>query len=278
MRAGFDRLEADARRMRQRRAPVQPHRLGAARPGRAAALRERIGALRMEPATATASFVKLVAGLLAVVFEAADGATDPEISRRLVAMFNFMQGKEFAGQERACGAARLRLGPQRVGARQQQWLHLIDSQEACFQTFTEFSSPALAEHWRASQPPPPLAELERLRRIACAAPAGAALDAELSHVWFDCCTRRIDAMQVVEERLAADLRSLCARKTAQARAELQAHERAAGGAGARGSKAAPQISSRAPTSSRRHRRRPMAGSSSARSWTWCRSSRSACRR
>ena len=224
VRAGFDRLEADARRMVNGTRLFS--RIAWVLPGLDAlpALRERIGALRMEPATATASFVKLVAGLLAVVFEAADGATDPEISRRLVAMFNFMQGKEFAGRERACGAAAFASG-RSESAPQQQWLQLIASQEACFHTFTEFASEALDEQWRTSQTPAALSELERLRRIACAAPPGAALDAELSPVWFDCCSRRIDDMQVIEEQLAAELRSLCARKTAQAQAELQAHER-----------------------------------------------------
>jgi len=185
-------------------------------------LRRRIGAMEFTPADATAAFVKLIAGLLAVVFEAADGATDPEISRLLVAMFNFMQGKEFAGQERACGAAAFASG-RNDGARQQQWLHLIESQERCFQVFVEFSGPALGDLWRASQSAPQLAEQERLRRIACAAPAGVGLDAELSQVWFDCCSRRIDAMQAIEERHAADLRLLCEQKTARARTELQAH-------------------------------------------------------
>ena len=186
-------------------------------------LRRRIGALEIDAARSTAAFVKLIAGLIAVVFEAADGATDPEISRLLVALFNFMQGKEFAGQERACGAAAFASG-RNDGTRQQQWLHLIASQEHCFERFTDFAAPALAQAWVSVQAPAQLAELERLRRIACAAPAGVALDTELSQDWFDCCTRRIDAMQAIEERLAADLRELCVHKTAQARTELQAHE------------------------------------------------------
>ena len=174
-------------------------------------------------ADATAAYGRLVAGWLAVVFEAADGATDPEISRLLAALFNFMQGKEFAGQERACGGAAFASG-RNEGERQQRWLHLIDSQERCFQVFSSFAGPALEAQWLAGLPPAQTAELERLRRIACAAPAGTALDPEQSAVWFDCCTRRIDAMQTVEERLTADLHRLCDAKTARARTELQAHE------------------------------------------------------
>ena len=223
VRAAFDRLDIEAGRMGHGARLFS--RIAWVLPGLDALpeLRRRVGALELTAADATAAFVKLVAGLLAVVFEAADGATDPEISRLLVAMFNFMQGKEFAGQERACGAAAFASG-RNDGARQQQWLHLIESQERCFQVFAEFSGPVLGELWRASQSSAQLAEQERLRRIACSAPAGVSLDPESSQLWFDCCSRRIDAMQAIEERLAADLRLLCGQKMARARAELQAHE------------------------------------------------------
>lgn len=223
VRQAFEQL--DARSLRVGNAARLFSRIAWVLPGLDAlpGLRRRIGALELDAERSTAAFVKLVAGLIAVVFEAADGATDPEISRRLVALFNFMQAKEFAGQERACGAAAFGSG-RNDGARQQQWLHLIASQEHGLQLFAEFAGPGLAATWAALQAPAQLAELERLRRIACAAPAGVALDTELSPLWFDCCSRRIDAMQEVEERLAADLRQLCEQKTAQARGELQRHE------------------------------------------------------
>ncbi|KTT22973.1 nitrate regulatory protein [Pseudacidovorax intermedius] len=187
------------------------------------ALRTRIEALAVGPDLATAAFVKLIAGLLAVVFEAADGATDPDISRWLVAMFNFMQGKEFAGQERAFGAAAFLRGGN-DDAQRQQWLHLIESQERCFGLFCEFSDESLRSQWQASQAPAQLAELERLRRIGCTSPAGTVLDANLGPQWFEGCTRRIDAMQAIEDGLARELRALCGRKIEQARAELQRYE------------------------------------------------------
>lgn len=183
-------------------------------------LRTRIAALEIDPATATAAFVQLVAGLLAVVFEAADSASDPEVSRALVAMFNFMQGKEFAGQERAAGAAAFGAGDSDA-QRQQHWLHLIESQERCFQVFAELAPAGPLALWQAIRTDNEVtAELERLRRIACTTPAGAALDAGLSQPWFDTCTRRMDAMHQVEARLSDELLALCRRKVAEARASL----------------------------------------------------------
>jgi hypothetical protein len=229
VRAGFDQLETEARpgatagnsaRLFSRIAWVLPGLDGLP------ALRRRVGALELTPSQATAAFAKLVAGLLAVVFEAADGATDPEISRLLVAMFNFMQGKEFAGQERAFGAATLAVG-RRDEAQRQQWLHLIELQERCFQVFIDFSSASVLALWHQSQSDVATAEIERMRRISVTsaqAASAAAPDPRMSQAWFDSCTRRIDAMKSVEDRLAADLRELCTRKTTEARSELQRYE------------------------------------------------------
>ena len=181
-------------------------------------LRQRIRGLTISAQEATGAFVGLIAGLLAVVFEAADSASNPEISRLLVAMFNFMQGKEFSGQERALGAAAFaagRMNPQS----QQKWVELIQSQDQCVQVFTDFATPQLHELWQNGQSPTLLAELERLRRIACFVGSGT-LDPDLSQTWFDCCTRRIEAMKTVEDQLAADLLKLCGVKIAQARAGL----------------------------------------------------------
>jgi hypothetical protein len=182
-------------------------------------LRGRIAALSLSPREATAVFVKLVAGLLAVVFEAADSATDPQVSRALVAMFNFMQGKEFAGQERAFGAGAFAAGSIDADG-QQQWRHLIDSQQACARVFTDFCGPEVLRADHASRDPAVIAEVERLRRIACGGRPGP-LDPNLSQVWYECATRRIDGMRVVEDLLTLNLRHLCEARIAEARNELR---------------------------------------------------------
>ena len=183
------------------------------------ALRERIGARTLGADESTAAFVRLISGLLAVVFEATDSATDPQISRALVAMFNFMQGKEFAGQERAFGAMVFVGG--RVDDCDQQWQQLIDMQERCFQVFANFADRAALATWSAQRDGPRLAELERLRRVGRSSRGGAALDPHLGQAWYDCCTHRIDAMRAVEDTLASHLRALCESRIEQTRAELR---------------------------------------------------------
>jgi hypothetical protein len=163
-----------------------------------------------------------VAGLLAVVFEAADSAPEPGISRLLVALFNFMQGKEFAGQERATGVAAFGAGTSDA-QRQQHWLHLIASQERCFQVFAEFAPPRSLALWQeSSAADATLAVIERLRRVGCTAAPGAALPLDMAEPWFDSCSRRMDALQAVEARLAAELQQQCGHRITDARAALQA--------------------------------------------------------
>ena len=187
------------------------------------ALRARVAAQQLKPAQTTAAYIQLINGLLAVVFESADSAADPDISRRLVALFNFMQGKECAGQERATGSALFASGRADATA-QQQLLHLIESQERCLQVFSEFASEAVLLAWRCARQPESLVCLERLRRVLCTTAAGAPLPPELSQTWFDCCTASMDAMKGVEERMSAELVALCKERIASASTELASFE------------------------------------------------------
>lgn len=187
-------------------------------------LRERVQARQWSAARTTTSFIRLINGLLAVVFEAADSASDPDISRQLVALFNYMQGKEFAGQERATGSALFAAGRAEPDG-QQRLIHLIDSQERCLQVFADFASEPLGDAWRAVQRHETQAALERLRRILATASPCAPLEKGLSQVWFDACTAHMDAMKTVEDRLAAELEAMCHQRLAAAERDLADFER-----------------------------------------------------
>ena len=183
------------------------------------ALRDRIDRQALTAAQATSAFNALVAGLLAVVFEAADAAADPTVSRALVALFHFMQGKELAGQERAAGALAF-AGGRAESSHQERLVQLAEAQQRCLRIVAEFADAELLAPWRRQEVGAVTAELERLRGVLCTATPGAALDPDLSERWFDCCTARIDAMKAIEDRLAAGLRQLCARRITDAAAEL----------------------------------------------------------
>lgn len=189
------------------------------------ALRAQVQTLRMTPDENTRHYIRLISGCLSVVFEAADSANEPALSRMLVAMFHFMQGKELTGQERATGTAVFASGVYDAD-RQVHWLHLIESQERNFQVFTDLATESARSLWQSqAQDDADMAAMERLRRVANTAPVGAPLDVGLSAQWFAICTRRLDAMFAIEVAMAQELQALCRHKLDAARDALQAQQR-----------------------------------------------------
>ncbi|NDL61536.1 nitrate regulatory protein [Acerihabitans arboris] len=171
--------------------------------GRLPALRRQIRQAEINPSQATEIFNAVMRSLLALVFEAADTAAEPAVSRALIAMFSFMQGKELAGQERALVAAAFASRAFSDAVRQQS-LDLIDGQERCFATFSEFSDPLNLQRWREMAIDGD-ADVERLRRIALT--DNTVTDCSLR--WYEVTTRRIDLMKRVEDGLAAFLMQIC---------------------------------------------------------------------
>jgi len=184
-------------------------------------LREQVRARSIAVTAVMTGFNDLIRDLLAVVFEAADSAADPQISRALVALFNFMQGKELAGQERAIGAAGFSQGGFDDSLRQ-ALLHRIDAQERSFEVFADFCDPQSRAAWQQVAASPHTSEVERLRRIACTRTLSGADGMETAQAWFAHTTHRIDAMKRVEEGLEAHLEGLCESRIEAAGSELAA--------------------------------------------------------
>lgn len=183
-------------------------------------VRADVAAQRCRPDAATARYSEIVGALLALVFDAADVAVDPEVSRLLVALFNLMQGKEFAGQERALGAASFAAGHPAADA-VQTIQYLVEAQSQCFRRFEAFCGVEVLRQWQALQSIMPLAELERLRRVLLASGPGAPLDSARAEGWFACCSQRLDQLHEVEVALARGLGEACARKIAATRDEAR---------------------------------------------------------
>jgi hypothetical protein len=181
-------------------------------------LRQRIAQRVLTPEQATRCYSERIAAMLAVVFEAADTAADPGVSRSLVALFNFMQGKELAGQERAAGAAAF-AAAQFDAPVQQRLAHLVEAQERCFQIFQEFAEPELQAIWARLQAGSETGDVAALRQVLREGGAARAAG-DAAERWFALATRRIDAMRSVEDGATSALVVLCEARLAQARCEL----------------------------------------------------------
>lgn len=164
---------------------------------------------------------ELIATLLSLVFDAADVAVDPEVSRLLVALFNLIQGKEFVGRERAAGARVFASGQVSVDELRVM-TEAIELQEQCFERFEAFCGQSVLSQWKVLQSTIPLAGIERMRRQLMM--AGLKADAGLAETWFNSCSVRIDEIYRVEQYLIASLKKTCAKQVELTRAELNDHQ------------------------------------------------------
>ncbi len=183
-------------------------------------LRNRISGLAMGPEDATFAFRRLIAGLLSVVFHAADVASEPAITRTLVALFNFMQGKEYAGQERAWGSIGFATGQfnREWGARIDQ---LQELQNRSFEDFHRFAGDAPRQQWHAHEADTCNRDLDRLRALIGRLCQGHSIDSEISEVWYEVATRRIDGLRTIETALTQSLQQTCREQLAKARHDLR---------------------------------------------------------
>ena len=187
-------------------------------------LRARAGDLKISADEAITAYSRLIGGLVALIFELADSALDPSISTLLVALFNLIQGKELAGQERALGGLAFASGhgdPDHL----QRLQHLIDAQDRNFQTFVEHVGEPLVCQWQTIQAAPYSLELTRLRSLLYQATPDVALEADLSSIWFDCSSERLTAIWSLQCNLVEMLNALCAGLIAEAERDLTDAER-----------------------------------------------------
>jgi hypothetical protein len=182
--------------------------------------REQVSALTLAPRDALKAFTDVIALLLAVGFEAADTAADPETSRALIALVNFAQGKEYAGQERATAGAALPRGHFDTADRH-RLRHLEAAQERAFKIFTEFSDFRPVTMFLELSSSVETAKFKQLRASAFERVPGGESPAVNADAWYEAATRRIDAMRAIEDWLAVDLGRLCAVKLADAKARTK---------------------------------------------------------
>ena len=185
-------------------------------------LRRHIDAFEVSALESTDAYCRLIAGLLSVVFEAADVADDPEVTRLLVALFNFMQAKEFSGQERAWGAIGF------ASSHFEEALHerlrqLQDCQRRSLDLFTEYAGDNERARWQSIEDSQESRDLQRLRLVIAGLKNGEPIAAELSEVWYQLATDRIDSMHRLEDAMAARLLRVSRQRVSDAQSELGHH-------------------------------------------------------
>jgi len=185
-------------------------------------LRARVENQELSAVQATEAYSRLIHEFIAVVFDAADTAVDPNIAGLLVAMVHLMNGKEFCGQERAVGSAGFSSG-HFDSALSKRMMHLVEAQERCFEVFVSFANDECRELWHTLRANDREAEIKRLRQLGCSVGRYKSLDPELADHWFTLMSERMDELKKVEDAVEGSFHTRCVERFAEARNSL-AHQ------------------------------------------------------
>lgn len=174
------------------------------------ALRDQITGQKINALESTQAFCRLIASLLQLVADVAEGAGEPQLTRLLVALFNLMQAKEYAGQERAWGAIGFACGrfDPALCERLQQLQHAQSEQLLSARELgSAILNNAILEEQLSGN-----ADLQQLRKLMQQLSDGTEVAAALSEVWFEFSTQRIDQLYQLEQQVLQALHAKAQQK------------------------------------------------------------------
>jgi hypothetical protein len=188
-----------------------------------AGLREQIQLQKITPLQATEAYSRLIAAWLAVVLESADLACDAGVTRFLVALFNLLQTKEYAGQERAWGAMGLASG-QLTTELAERLLLLQQAQQHSSAVFLEFATTEQQQQWHQLDQATAAKQLRQLRTMIQQLSGTAAPVPAVSDLWYQFATERMDEMHLLQAGLTAQLQQLTSATVEAAQQKLKQHQ------------------------------------------------------
>lgn len=135
------------------------------------------------------SFSRLIGSLIALIFEITDSSVNSKISTCLLTLYNLVQGKEFAGQERAVGSYIFGSGSLQL-PHQQKLLELIAQQDRHFELFCQFGGDDIRLSWTTLQATSLHQQHQKYRSKLASAKDQQPLNPSDADVWFELCTRQ----------------------------------------------------------------------------------------
>ena len=184
-------------------------------------LRQQITAQQIAPLQCAQAFCRLISSLLQLVADVAEGAGEPQITRLLVALFNLMQAKEYAGQERAWGAMGFASG--RFDAALCERLQQLQyAQHEQLQSARELAG-SLWQDTHFTEHLSGCPDFQQLRKLMQRLSDGTEVAAALCEAWFELATKRIDQLYQVEQELLIHLQQKAQQKLIASKAAMQHH-------------------------------------------------------
>ncbi|EJK2098994.1 nitrate- and nitrite sensing domain-containing protein [Vibrio cholerae] len=185
-----------------------------------AALREQISKQQLMPSQSTEAYSSLIATWLVVVQDSTDLVCDADITRLLVALFNLLQIKEYAGQERAWGAIGLASG-RLTTTLGERLLLLQQAQQQSSVVFLEFASEEQQLQWHQQEQGLATKQLQQLRTLMQQLSGTTMPVPAVSDLWYQFATERMDEMHLLQIKVTAQLQKLTFVTVSAAQQQLQ---------------------------------------------------------
>jgi methyl-accepting chemotaxis protein len=167
-------------------------------------IRSHVIKLKIDSAKAISYYSNINAKLLSVSTLIAELSTDANITKQTIAYYNFLQGKERAGIERAVLSSTFSLDEFKSGMFV-KFIGLVTQQNTYMANFLAFSSAENIDYYQEEMNHPAVKEVLRLREIAQSKTANFNVDALY---WFKQSTLRIGQLKKVESQISSGLLSL----------------------------------------------------------------------
>ncbi|KGJ87551.1 methyl-accepting chemotaxis protein [Colwellia psychrerythraea] len=130
-------------------------------------------------------------------------STNAAVTKETVAYYNFLQGKERAGIERAVLTGTFALGRFDQGV-YQKFIRFLSEQNTYFYSFNAFASDENKRFYSQKQSEPSIKEVEQLRKIAIENANSQNINVDATH-WFEQATKRIGVLKNIEDELTSSL-------------------------------------------------------------------------
>ncbi|MEZ8379971.1 methyl-accepting chemotaxis protein [Vibrio splendidus] len=179
-------------------------------------IRNRVDSQSIPLSEALGYYTKLNAKLLSVSALIAELSSDATITTETIAYYNFLQGKERAGIERAVlnnTFSKNEFGPGMLV----KFISLVTEQNTYFSNFEVLGNPDNVRFFEQQLNDPSVAEVEKLRDVAESKMSGFDVDPVY---WFAQSTARIVQLKKTENQLADSLIALTDQKTQQAQSAM----------------------------------------------------------
>tara|TARA_R110000803_G_scaffold44343_7_gene93917 strand:+ start:35194 stop:37173 length:1980 start_codon:yes stop_codon:yes gene_type:complete len=176
------------------------------------AIRTRVSRLDIDSAKAISYYTNLNSKLLSVSTLIAELSTDANLTKQTMAYYNFLQGKERAGIERAVMSNTFALDEFKTGIFV-RFISLVTEQNTYMANFLASTNAENIRYYQEKMSHPAAKEVIKLRKIAENSKADFSVDAVY---WFQQATLRIGQLKDVEDRVANNLLTLA--ETAHTRA------------------------------------------------------------